>query len=200
MAEIDAKLVMRLRNKTGAPMMECKAALQESGGDLERAVEVLRKRGLKSASGKGDREVSEGLIFSYVHHNGKLAVLAEVACETDFVARNQEFRQFGADLCLHIASMAPRFLSRDQIPADVVDKEREIAIEQTRQQMAGKPDQVIQKAVDGRIQRFFAESCLVDQPFVKDESLTVDQVTKQLIAKTGENIRIRRFVRLELGG
>lgn len=200
MAEIDAKTVMRLRNMTGAPMMECKAALQETGGDIDKAIDVLRKRGLKSAAGKGDRDAKEGLIFSYVHHNGKLAVLAEVVCETDFVARNEQFRQFGADLCLHIASSAPRYLDREQVPQDVVAKETEIATEQTRQQMAGKPENVIQKAVDGRVQRFFAENCLLDQPFVKDESHTVDQVTKQLIAKIGENIRIRRFVRLELGG
>jgi elongation factor Ts len=201
MAEIDAKTVMTLRKMTGAPMMDCKHALSEAGGDLEKARDVLRKKGLKTADNKAGREATEGAIFSYVHHNGKLAVLAEVTCETDFVASNQEFREFGRMLCMHIAAASPppRFLTRADIDAATLEKEREIVLEQTRAQMAGKPDEVIQKAVDGRMTKFFSDVCLVDQPWIQDDTKTVDLIRKELVGRIGENIQIRRFVRIELG-
>ena len=200
MAEIDAKLVGALRKRTGAPMMDCKAALTEVGGDIEKAVDVLRKKGLKSADGRGDRDATEGKMFSYIHHNGKLGVLVELACETDFVARNEEFVAFGRDACLHVAAFGPRYLTSDQVPADEVARERDILVEQSKQQMEGRPDEVIQMAVDGRMAKFYAQYCLIEQPWVHDDKKTVGLVVKELAAKIGENIRLRRFVRLELGG
>jgi elongation factor Ts len=199
MADIDARLVMKLRQQTGAPMMDCKAALTESGGDLEKAVDVLRKRGLKAADTKTDRVATEGTVFSYTHHGGKIGVLVEVACETDFVARNEEFQAFGKDLCLHVTFAKPRFLTREEVDPTLAGKEREIATEQAKAAMKGKPDPVVQKAVDGKMETWYATVCLLDQPFVKDEAMTVAMVTKQLISKTGENIKIRRFARFELG-
>ncbi|MCC6672996.1 MAG: translation elongation factor Ts [Planctomycetes bacterium] len=200
MTEIDAKTVMELRRQTGAPMMECKAALAEAKGDMKLAVDVLRKRGIKAAEGRMGREAKEGLIFSYIHHNGKLGVLAELTCETDFVARNEEFQKFGKDLCLHIAAMKPRYLNREEIDAGTLAKEREILTEQTKTGMPGKPAEVVAKAVEGKIAKFFQETCLLDQPWVHDEKVTVDTVAKSVGAKTGENVQIRRFVRMELGG
>jgi elongation factor Ts len=200
MTEIDAKMVSSLRKQTGAPMMDCKAALIEANADMQKAVEVLRKKGLKSADAKGDREVTEGMIFSYIHPPGKLGVLVEIACETDFVARNDEFQRFGTDICMHVAAMKPQYLTREEVPPEALEREREVVLAQTQKQMAGKPEDVIQKAVDGRMARFFADYCLLEQPFVKDDNATVEELLKRLIAKTGENMRIRRFVRLELGG
>ncbi len=200
MAEIDAKMVMALRRRTGAPMMHCKAALQESGGDADKAVDVLRKQGLQTADNKAGRSAKEGLIFSYVHHNGKLAVLVEVACETDFVARNEEFVQFGNDLCLHVAAMNPGYLSKEEVSEADIERERELLTAQAAENMAGKPAEVIQKAVDGRLQKFFGERCLLEQPWVKGDSQTVEQVRHDLVGKIGENLQVRRFVRLELGG
>ncbi len=200
MAEIDAKMVGALRKRTGAPMMDCKEALIESGGDMEKAVDILRKKGLKAADARGEREATEGRVFSYVHHNGKLGVLVELGCETDFVARNEEFNAFGRDLCLHVAAFRPRYLDASAVPAQEVERERAIVLEQTRTQMAGRPDDVIQKAVDGRMQKFFAEQCLVDQPWVHDDKKSVGTVVKEFAGKIGENIRLRRFSRMELGG
>jgi elongation factor Ts len=200
MADIDAKIVMKLRQQTGAPMMECKKALAEAGGDMDKAVDVLRKRGIKTAESRAGREVTEGVVFHYVHHNEKLGVLCEIACETDFVARNEEFRQFGNDLCLHIAAMKPLFLDREAVDPDMLAKEREVAISQTEQQLAGKPKEVIEKAAEGRLAKFFEERCLLEQPFVKDDKHSVEEVRKALVGRIGENIQIRRFVRMELGG
>lgn len=199
MSEIDAKTVMALRKATGAPMMQCKAALKATGGDMDKAKDELRKSGLKTADKTADREVEEGRVFSYVHHNGKLGVLAEVACETDFVARTEEFEQFGKTLCLTIAAYQPKFLVAEDIDESVMNKEREIVLAQTRESMAGKPEEIIEKAVEGRMGKFRAELCLVDKPWVLDDSRTVDQVRRELIAKIGENIQIRRFTVLELG-
>jgi elongation factor Ts len=199
MVEIDAKTVMALRKRTGAPMMDCKAALQEAGGDMDAAVDVLRMKGLKSADMKASRDASEGLVFSYVHHNGKIGVLAEIACETDFVAKNEEFRRFGHDLCLHIAAFGPRFLSKEDVDPATSNKEREILIGQAREQMAGKPRDVIDKAVDGRMQKFYEEQCLLEQPWVHDDGQTVEQVRKALVGRIGENIQIQRFARFQLG-
>lgn len=199
MTEIDAKTVMALRKKTGAPMMDCKAALQEAAGDMEKAVEILRKKGLKAADARGDREATEGQVFSYVHHNGKLGVLVEVGCETDFVARNEEFQELGRNCCLHVAAMRPRYLSREQVDAAAIEKEQRILTEQAAEQMKGRPAEVVQKAVEGRMQKFFAEQCLLEQQWVKDDSKTVAEVVKELAGKIGENIQVRRFAMLELG-
>lgn len=200
MADVDAKTVMDLRRRTGAPMMDCKRALREAKGDTERAVEILRKKGLQQADRKADREVNEGMIFSYIHHDQRLGVLVEVACETDFVARNEQFQQFGKDLCLHIAAMKPRHVTREEVTPEDIEKERSFQLERTREQMAGKPEQVIEKAVDGRMNKFFEEHCLLDQRWVKDDAKTVEGVRKELVASLGENIQVRRFTRMELGG
>ena len=199
MTEIDAKTVMALRKKTGAPMMDCKSALQEAAGDMDKAVDVLRKKGLKAADSRGDREATEGQVFSYVHHNGKLGVLVEIGCETDFVARNEQFQAFGHDCCLQVAAMRPRYLSRDQVEAEAVEREQRVLAEQVAEQMKGRPADVVQKAVDGRMQKFFAEQCLLEQEWVKEHGKTVTEVVKELAGKIGENIQIRRFAMLELG-
>jgi elongation factor Ts len=199
MADIDAKTVMALRKRSGAPMMDCKKALQEAAGNEEKAFELLRKKGLQSADKKADREAKEGLVFHYMHHDGKLGVLAEVACETDFVARNEDFQQFGQNLCLHIAAMAPRFLNRDDVSSEAVEKERDFQLEKAREQMAGKPEEVVEKAVEGRMKKFFSDVCLMDQAWVKEDSKTVEEVRKGLVGHIGENIQVRRFVRLKLG-
>ena len=199
MATIDAKTVAQLRKQTGAPMMDCKHALEETGGDIEEAILVLRKKGLKTAEQRAGRQVAEGRLFSYVHHNGKLAVLAEVLCETDFVARNEEFLQFGKDLCVHIAASAPRFVSEEDVDPAVLEREREVAAAQAREDMAGKPEEIVNRAIEGRVKKFVKENCLLMQPWLHDANKTVDQVRNELVAKIGENVQIRRFVRLELG-
>ncbi len=199
MAEIDAKMVMALRKRSGAPMMDCKKALIEAGGNMDKAEELLRKKGLQSADNKASRAAAEGMIFSYIHHDAKLGVLAEVACETDFVARNEQFQEFGRDLCLHIAAVHPRFLNRDDVKEEDIAKERTFLIEQAKETMVGKPQEVIEKAVEGRLTKFFAEHCLMDQSWVKDDKLTVETKRKELVASIGENIQIRRFSRLQLG-
>ncbi len=202
MVKIDAKTVMELRKMTGAPMMDCKSALIEAEADMEAAVAVLRKKGLKTAEGKAGREAAEGRIFSYVHHNGRIGVLVEVACETDFVARNEEFLQFGKDLSLHIAAMKPKYVSREEVDQAALDKERKILTEQAQENMKGKPDEIIAKAVEGRLTKFYAKHCLLDQVWVKDEGSgsTVEQVCKALVGRIGENIQIQRLTLLELGG
>ena len=200
MADIDAKTVMALRKQTGAPMMDCKAALKETGGDMDKAVEVLRKKGLQTADKKAGREAAEGLVFTYVHPPGRLGVMVEVACETDLVARNEDFQQFGKDLCLHIAFAHPLGLGREDVPEDAVANERRILNEQAQETMAGKPQEVIDKATEGRLNKFFAERVLLEQAWVKDDKQTVEEVRKDLVGKIGENIQIRRFARFDLGG
>ena len=199
MVDIDAKTVMALRKQTGAPMMDCKKALQDVEGDIDKAVQELRKRGLQSADKKAGRQATEGMVFSYVHPPGKIGVLVEVACETDFVARNEEFQSWGRDLCHHIAFADPAGLTREDIDAELIEKERQFVIEQSKETMAGKPEDVIEKAINGRLEKFFAERTLLDQGWVKDEKQSVEQVRKDLVAKIGENIQIQRFVRFELG-
>lgn len=204
MTEIDAKTVMKLREMTGAPMMDCKAALKECGGDFDKSKEWLRKKGKQIADKAAGREVKEGKMFSYVHHNGKLAVIVEIVCETDFVARNEAFNAFGKGVCFTVAASNPKFVGRDQVDAAAVEKEREIVLEQTRQTMAGKPQSVIDKAVEGRMEKFFAEKCLAEMVYVDPtggaEAKTIEQTRAELVGKIGENIQIRRFVRFELGG
>jgi len=201
MAEITAAAVKGLREKTGAGMMECKAALTEAHGDEEKAIEILRKRGLASAKKKEGRIAAEGIVGSYIHMGGKVGVLVEVNCETDFVARGENFHAFVKDVAMHICAAEPRYVSKEDVPADVLDKEREIAREQalTDEKNKNKPAQVIDKIVEGRVSKFYAEVCLLEQPFIKDQSITMSDLLKQQIATIRENIRIRRFVRFKMG-
>ncbi|HZT59241.1 MAG TPA: translation elongation factor Ts [Pyrinomonadaceae bacterium] len=201
MAEITPGAVKSLREKTGAGMMECKKALQEAGGNEDQAVEILRKRGMASASKKAGRVAAEGAVGSYIHMGGKVGVLVEVNCETDFVARTEEFQALIKDIAMHIAAAEPRYVTREEVPAEVLDKEREI----TRAQIANdpknanKPEQVIEKIVEGRLGKFYEEAVLLDQPFVKDPAKTINELLTEKIAKTGERITVRRFTRYKMG-
>jgi elongation factor Ts len=201
MAEVTAGAVKQLREKTGAGMMECKNALVEAEGNEERAIENLRKRGLASARKREGRIAAEGIVGSYIHMGGKVGVLVEVNCETDFVARGEEFQQLVKDIAMHIAAAEPRYVSRTEVPADDLEKEREIARAQARNdpKNANKPDQVIDKIVEGRLHKFYEESVLMDQPFVKDPAKTVSELVTEKVAKTGEKITIRRFKRYKMG-
>ncbi|HVF87599.1 MAG TPA: translation elongation factor Ts [Pyrinomonadaceae bacterium] len=201
MAEITAAGVKSLREKTGAGMMECKNALTEAGGNEEQAIELLRKRGLASAKKKEGRVAAEGAVGSYIHMGGKVGVLVEVNCETDFVARTDEFQSLIKDIAMHVAAAEPRFVSREEVPADAVEKEREIARAQARNdpKNAGKPDMVIDKIVEGRLNKFYEEAVLLDQPFVKDPAKTVGDLLTEKVSKTGERITVRRFARYKMG-
>src|SRR5919112_664297 len=201
MAEITAAAVKSLREKTGAGMMECKSALTESAGNEEQAIELLRKRGLASAKKKEGRVAAEGAVGSYIHMGGKVGVLVEVNCETDFVARTDEFQALIKDIAMHVAAAEPRFVSRDEVPADAIDKEREIARAQAKNdpKNANKPDQVIDKIVEGRLNKFYEEAVLMDQPFVKDPAKTVGEMVTEKVAATGERITVRRFARYKMG-
>jgi elongation factor Ts len=201
MADISAAAVKALREKTGAGMMECKRALIEAGGNEERANEILRERGLASAKKKEGRVAAEGVVGSYIHMGGKVGVLVEVNCETDFVARGEEFQQLVKDIAMHIAAAEPRYVSRDEVTSDVLDKEREIARAQAKNdpKNANKPDQVIDKIVEGRLNKFYEEFVLLDQPFIKDPAQTVGELVTEKVAKTGEKVTIRRFARYKMG-
>jgi elongation factor Ts len=200
MTQIDAKTVKQLRDLTGAPMMDCKSALQEAGGDVQKARDVLRKRGQQVADKASSREVSEGLIYGYAHHNGKVGVMVEVVCETDFVAMNEDFNAFCHGVALSVTAFNPAYLDKAAVPAEAVEKEQAIVTEMTRTAMAGKPEVVIEKAVSGRMEKWFGEQTLMDKPYVPDDSKTVEQMRTELIGKIGENIQVRRFMRMELGG
>ncbi len=195
--DISAAQVKELREKTGAGMMDCKSALKDTGGDVDKAVEHLRKSGVLKASKKADRATGEGIIASYVHAGSKLAVLVEINCETDFAARSDQFQMFAKDLAMHIAAQDPVVVSREELPAGILDKEREIYREQALKD--GKPEKIVDKIVDGRIEKYYAEACLLEQPFVKDGDVTIEDLLKQTVATLGENMRIRRFVRMKLG-
>lgn len=196
--DITADLVRQLREHTGAGMMDCKRALQEAEGDLDRAVELLRQKGLASAAKRAGRSAEQGRIESYIHFNHTVGVLVEVNCETDFVANTDEFGQLAKDIALHIASpAAPRYVSREDVPAELVERERAIYEAQARE--SGKPDHVIEKIVDGKLEAFFRETVLLDQPFAKDDSKTIRQLLDELSAKVGEKVAVRRFVRYRLG-
>jgi len=201
MADVTAAAVKALREKTGAGMMECKKALLEAGGNEERANEILRERGLASAKKKAGRVAAEGVVGSYIHMGGKVGVLVEVNCETDFVARGEEFQQLVKDVAMHIAAAEPRYVSRDQVASAVLDKEREIARAQAKNdpKNANKPDQVIDKIVEGRLNKFYEEFVLLDQPFIKDPAQTVGELVTEKVAKTGEKVTIRRFARYKMG-
>ena len=197
MAEVTAILVKDLRERTGAGMMECKKALVEAKGDIGEAEVLLRKWGIASAGKKSSRATRQGLIGSYIHHGGQLGVLVEVNCESDFVARTDDFKELVHDLAMHIAAADPRFIRKEDVAADVLEKEKEIA--RARALGEGKPEKVLDKIVEGRIQKFYEEVCLLDQPFVKDATLSVGQLVKTKIAKLGENIGVARFVRFKVG-
>ncbi len=195
MAQITANLVKELRERTGLGMMECKKALTETNGDLEKAEVELRKSGLLKADKKAGRAATEGVIGSYIHNQDKIGVLIEINCETDFVARNENFRQFVKDVTLHIAAANPLYLNPEDVPAEVIEKERDIA----KAQIKDKPENIIEKIVDGKVQKYFNEVCLLKQSFVKDPDLTIEDLLKQKVAEIGENIIIRRFTRYSVG-
>jgi elongation factor Ts len=197
--EISAKVVSDLRQKTGAGMMDCKKALAETAGDFEKAVEFLRKKGLAASQKKAARIASEGAVGSYIHAGGKIGVLVEVNTETDFVARNADFQTFVKDVCMHIAASSPRYVAREDVPADEVAKEKEILLAQAMEKEKGKPQAVLEKIVEGRINKFFADICLLEQPFVKEPEKKVSDILSALVAKIGEKIVVRRFVRFQLG-
>ncbi|MBN2909355.1 translation elongation factor Ts [Polycladomyces sp. WAk] len=194
---ISAAQVKELREKTGAGMMDCKKALQEANGDMEKAVEILREKGLAAAEKKAGRIAAEGIVESYIHAGGRIGVLVEVNCETDFVAKNAEFQAFVKDIAMQIAAMAPKYVRREEVPAEEVEKEREIL--RTQALNEGKPEHIVDKMVAGRLEKYFQQVCLLEQPFIKDGDKTIDQMVKEQIARIGENISIRRFVRYELG-
>jgi elongation factor Ts len=195
--DITASQVKELREKTGAGMMDCKQALKKCGGDLEKAVEDLRKSGVLKAEKKAERATGEGMIGCYVHAGSKLAVLVEINCETDFAARSDQFQAFAKDVAMHIAAQNPLVITREEVPEDRVARERDIYREQALKE--GKPEKVIDKIIDGRIEKYFSEVCLMEQPFVKDQDITIEDLLKQTIATLGENMRIKRFVRMKLG-
>ena len=195
--EITADMVKNLRQKSGVGIMECKQALKETGGDIEEAVTFLRKKGLANADKKADRETGDGSIGSYIHPGSKIGVLAKVHCETDFVANTPDFQQLVKDICMHIAAAKPRFVSRDDVNEEALNKEREIFAAQARE--SGKQEKIIDKIVSGKMEKFYEENCLLEQKFVKDTDSTIQELIKQQIAVLGENITIGTFSRLEIG-
>lgn len=195
--EITATQVKELRNRTGIGMMDCKAALIESAGDIDKAIEILRKKGKAKAEKKADRDVSEGVIWSYIHPGNKIGVMVEVNCETDFVAKNEGFLEFVKDIAMHIAATNPAAIRREEIDAELVAKEREIYMEQARSQ--NKPEHILERIVDGKLEKFYQENCLLEQAFVKDPQKTIKDYLTETIARIGENINIARFVRFQLG-
>ena len=195
--QITAQMVKELRERTGAPMMDCKAALTESGGDMEKAIDFLRKKGMAAAAKKAGRATAEGVVGSYIHAGGRIGVLVEVNCETDFVARTDDFQELVKDIAMHIAATDPRFVERGQVTDDVLTRERDIYREQAL--ASGKPAGVVDRIVDGKMEKFYAEAVLLEQPFVKNPDLTVGQLVAEKIGKLGENIRVRRFARYRLG-
>ncbi len=192
-----AKDVKALRDRTGAGMMECKRALQESDGNIDRAIDVLRERGLAAAAKKAGRSATEGLIESYIHLQGRIGVLLEINCETDFVANTTDFRALAHDVAMHIAAARPRFVRAEEVPEAELEHERQVLTAQALNE--GKPEAIVAKMVEGRVKKFYQEYCLVDQPFVKNPDITIDQLIKEHIARLGEQITVRRFARFERG-
>ncbi|MFP4322086.1 MAG: translation elongation factor Ts [Anaerolineales bacterium] len=195
--EITAAMVKELREMTGAGPLDCKKALQENNGDMSAAAEFLRQKGLAKAAKKAGRTANEGIVQTYQHHDGRLAVMVEVNCETDFVANTEPFKHFAHQLSLHIANLAPRYLTRDDVPAQVVEAERETQRQRALQE--GKPENVVDKMIDGRMNKFFEEICLMEQPFIMDDKQTIEDLRKAVVAEVGENVIVRRFERFELG-
>ncbi|MBC7223311.1 MAG: translation elongation factor Ts [Anaerolineae bacterium] len=197
MTEITAAMVKELREKTGAGVLDCKNALAEAGGDIERAVEILREKGLADAAKRMGREANEGIIGSYVHAGSRVAALVELNCETDFVARTEEFQALAHDLAMQVVAARPLYLTPEDIPEEVLEREREIYRAQVAD--SGKPEHVIERIVQGKLEKFLDEVCLMRQPFIKDDSMTVEELIRQAIARLGENIVVRRFARLAVG-
>lgn len=193
---VTAKMVKELREQTGAGMMDCKKVLTETNGDIEKAIDLLREKGLASVAKKAGRIASEGLVDSYIH-GGRIGVLIEVNSETDFVAKNEEFKSFVKDMAMQVAAVNPKYVSREEVPAELIEHEREVLTEQARHE--NKPEKIIEKMVEGRLEKYYEEICLLDQHFIKDGDLKVQDVLNNLISKIGENIKIRRFVRFEVG-
>ncbi|SMO51297.1 elongation factor Ts [Balnearium lithotrophicum] len=197
MAEITTQMIKELREKTGAGIVECKKALQEAGGDIEKAVEILRKKGAAKAAKKADRATAEGIVVSYIHAGGKVGALVELSCETDFVARTEDFKQLGHEIAMQVAAMSPEFVSREEVPSELVEKEKEILRQQALSE--GKPEHIVEKIVEGRLSKFFSEKCLLEQPWIKDDSKTIKDLLTDYITKLGENIKVKRFCRFEIG-
>ena len=195
--EITASMVKELREKTSAGMMDCKKALSEANGDMEKAADILREKGIASAAKKAGRIAAEGIVESYIHGNGRIGVLLEINSETDFVANTDQFRSFVRDVAMHIAASNPKYLTRDEVDQSEIEKEREILKQQALNE--GKPEKIVEKMVEGRIEKFYKEICLLEQPFIKDPDKSIEALLKEQIVKIGENINIRRFVRFELG-
>lgn len=194
---VTAEMVKELREKTGAGMMACKKALNETNGEIENAIDFLRKKGLADARKKESRAVNEGIIGTYIHSGGKIGVLIEANCETDFVAKTSEFNSLVKDIAMHIAAQSPICVRKEEVPGDVLEREKEIFADQARQ--SGKPGKIIDKIVNGKIEKFYGEACLLEQPFVKEPSITVTELVSRKIASLGENISIRRFTRFQVG-
>lgn len=194
---ITASQVKELRDKTGAGMMDCKRALEEAGGDMEAAVRLLREKGMAAAAGKAGREATEGLVDSYIHHGNRVGALIEVNCETDFVARTEDFQKFVRDLAMQVAAANPQWVRRDEVPADVVAEQKELFKQQAVAE--GKPEHIAERIVEGRLNRFYSEVCLEEQPFIRDGDVTIGELVTEMISRIGENIRIGRFARFELG-
>jgi len=197
MSTITADMVKQLRETTSAGIMDCKAALKECDGDMTKAVDFLRKKGLATAKKRADRETKEGIVCPYIHMGGKLGVLVEINCETDFVAKTDDFAEYAKNIAMHIAAASPLGVTAEDIPEDVVEKEKEIFRAQAKE--TGKPDKVIEKIVEGKVKKFYEESCLLNQPYVRDTNLMISDYLNDVIAKTGEKISIRRFVRYQIG-
>ncbi|NWF55720.1 MAG: translation elongation factor Ts [Syntrophaceae bacterium] len=195
--EVSAHMVKDLREKTGAGMMDCKKALAETGGDFQKALDYLRQKGLATAAKRAGRVASEGRVGSYIHAGGKIGVMVEVNCETDFVAKTDDFQAFAKDVAMHIAASNPSYIRREEVTAEVLEREKEIYRAQARD--AKKPEKVIDKIVEGKLEKFYGESCLLEQPFVKDPDLTIQELLNGLIGKLGEKIEIRRFTRYQVG-
>ncbi|BCG59655.1 translation elongation factor Ts [Paenibacillus sp. URB8-2] len=194
---VDAKSVKELRERTGAGMLDCKKALEEANGDLNKAVELLREKGLSAAANKAGRAATEGVVESYIHAGGRIGVLVEINCETDFVGKTDQFKEFARDIAMQIAAAAPRFVRREEVPADEIEKEKEILKAQALNE--GKPEKIVDKMVEGRINKFYEEHVLLEQSFIKDPDKTISNLLNEKISTIGENISIRRFVRYELG-
>ena len=195
--EVSASMVKDLREKTGAGMMDCKKALAETGGNFDKAVDYLRQKGLATAAKRAGRVASEGLVGSYIHAGGKIGVMVEVNCETDFVAKTDDFQAFAKDVAMHIAASSPLYIRRENVPSEALEREREVYRAQARE--AKKPEKIWDKIVDGKLEKFYSEVCLLEQPFIKDPDQTIQDLLNSLIAKMGEKIEIRRFIRFQVG-
>ena len=195
--KITSQMVKELRDKTNAGMMDCKRALGETVGDLEKAVDLLRQKGLAVAAKRAGRATSEGVVECYIHAGGKLGVMVEVGCETDFVAKTDEFQAFAKDIAMHVAAVSPVSVTREEVPAEMLEREKDIYINQAKD--SGKPDNIIDKIVSGKIEKYLSEICLMDQKFVKNPDLTIQDLLNELIAKMGENISVKRFARFQIG-